>query len=70
MKAKDLRERTEESLQELEKSLRGDAFQAQFKNFTNRLNDTAQIKRNRRDIARIRTILTERANKSESKAEG
>ncbi|MFO0614397.1 MAG: 50S ribosomal protein L29 [Polyangiaceae bacterium] len=67
MKAKDLRDRTEESLQELEKSLRNDSFQAQFKNFTNRLNDTAQIKRNRRDIARIRTILTERANK---KAEG
>ena len=65
MKAKDLRDRTEESLGELEKSLRNDAFQAQFKNFTNRLNDTAQIKRNRRDIARIRTILTERANKGE-----
>jgi large subunit ribosomal protein L29 len=64
MKAKDLRERTDESLAELEKSLRSDAFQAQFKNFTNRLNDTAQIKRNRRDVARIRTILTERAKKA------
>lgn len=76
MKAKDLRDRTEESLTELEKSLRNDAFQAQFKNFTNRLNDTAQIKRNRRDIARIRTILTQRASaagsaaKGETKAEG
>jgi len=63
MKAKDLRERTDESLTELEKSLRNDVFQAHFKNFTNRLNDTAQIRRNRRDVARIRTILTQRANK-------
>ena len=64
MKAKDLRERTDEALTELEKSLRNDAFQAHFKNFTNRLNDTAQIRRNRRDVARIQTILTERAKKA------
>jgi len=68
MKAKDLRERTDEALTELEKSLRGDAFQAHFKNFTNRLNDTAQIRRNRRDVARIRTILTQRAKKAGEEA--
>jgi len=68
MKAKDLRDRTEESLTELEKSLRNDAFQAQFKNFTNRLNDTAQLRRNRRDVARILTIKTERAKKSEGES--
>ncbi len=68
MKSKDLRERTDESLEELEKSLRKDAFQAQFKNFTNRLNDTAQIRRTKRDIARVRTILSERAKKGEGEA--
>jgi large subunit ribosomal protein L29 len=68
MKAKDLRERTDESLTELEKSLRNDAFQAHFKNFTNRLNDTAQIRRNRRDIARIRTILSQRTKKAGEEA--
>jgi len=68
MKAKDLRERTDESLTELEKSLRKDAFQAHFKNFTNRLNDTAQIRRTKRDIARIRTILGERTKKGEGEA--
>ena len=41
MKAKDLRERTTEHLLELEKSLASDMFQHRFKNFTNRLNDTA-----------------------------
>ena len=60
MKAKDLRERTTEHLQELEKSLANDVFQARFKNFTNRLNDTAAIRKTRRDLARIKTILTQR----------
>jgi large subunit ribosomal protein L29 len=60
MKTKDLRERTTEHLEQMEKQLREDAFQARFKNFTNRLNDTASIQRSRRDIARIKTILAER----------
>lgn len=61
MKAKDLRERTDEHLTEMEKSLRGEVFQSRFKNFTNRLNDTAAIRRTRRDVARIKTILAQRA---------
>ena len=61
MKAKDLRERTTEHLKELEKQLPGEVFQARFKNFTNRLNDTASIRKTRRDLARIKTILTQRA---------
>jgi len=60
MKAKDLRERTTEHLKELEKQLNGEVFQARFKNFTNRLNDTATIRKTRRDLARIKTILTQR----------
>lgn len=61
MKAKELRERTDEHLRELEKSLAKDVFDARFKNFTNRLNDTALIRRARRDLARVKTILTQRA---------
>ncbi len=60
MKAKDLRERTEEHLRELEKSLAADVFQARFKNFTNRLNDTATIRKTRRDLARVKTELRNR----------
>ena len=62
MKSKELRDRTDEALQELEKSLQSEIFQARFKNYTNRLNDTASIKRQRRDLARVKTILTQRAN--------
>ena len=61
MKFKDLSERTLEHLQELEKSLAADVFQARFKNFTNRLNDTAAIRKTRRDLARVKTMLTQRA---------
>lgn len=61
MKAKDLRERTTEHLQELEKTLQRDAFDARFKNFTNRLNDTSTVRKARRDLARVKTILAQRA---------
>lgn len=64
MKAKELRERTDEHLRELEKSLAKEAFDARFKNFTNRLNDTALIRRTRRDLARVKTILTQRAREA------
>ena len=60
MKAKDLHERTTEHLRELEKSLANDVFQARFKNFTNRLNDTATIRKTRRDLARVKTVLAQR----------
>jgi large subunit ribosomal protein L29 len=64
VKAKDLRERTDEALNELHKSIEGDLFQARFKNYTNRLNDTASIRRLKRELARVKTILTERAPKA------
>jgi len=60
MKAKELIERTDEALRELEKSIQNDIFQAKFKNYTNRLNDTASVRRLRRDLARVKTILSQR----------
>ena len=60
MKAKDMREKSGADLVELEKSLAREAFQARFKNFTNRLDDTSSLRKSRRDIARVKTILAER----------
>lgn len=57
MKAKDLRERSNDDLKELEKSLAKDTFTARFKNFTNRLDDTSQINKTKRDLARVKTLL-------------
>ncbi len=61
MKAKDMREKSVEDLVELERSLVKEAFQARFKNFTARLDDTSSLRKARRDIARVKTLLTERA---------
>ena len=61
MKSKELRERTDEALHELEKQLAKQAFDDRFKNYTNRLNDTASIRRAKKDLARVKTILTQRA---------
>lgn len=61
MKAKDLRERSVEDLRELEKSLQKDTFTNRFKNFTNRLDDTSSINKTKRDLARVKTILAQKA---------
>jgi len=60
MKAADLREKSAEDLRELEKTLVRDVFQNRLKNFTNRLDDTSAIRKTRRDLARVKTLLRER----------
>lgn len=60
MDVSELRDCTDERLAELEKSLRRQVFDARIKNFTNQLDDTASIRRARRDLARVKTILSER----------
>jgi large subunit ribosomal protein L29 len=64
MKPADLREKSVEDLTELQKSLVSDVFQNRLKNFTNRLDDTSSIRKNRRDLARVVTILREKAGKT------
>lgn len=69
MKAKDLRERSVEDLRELEKSLQRDAFTNRFKNFTNRLDDTSLINKAKRDLARVKTILAQKAAQASTSSE-
>lgn len=59
MKAKDLREKSEADLLELDRVAREDLFRARMKNFTNRLDNTAAIRAGRRQVARIATLLSE-----------
>jgi large subunit ribosomal protein L29 len=68
MKAKDIREKSQGDMLELEKSLVRDAFQAKLKNFTNRLDDTSQIRKIRRDLARVKTLLGELHRKAQEPA--
>ena len=65
MKPSELREKTTEELQELEHSLARDLWKSRFENYTNQLDDTAKIRRLRREVARVKTLLTERSKKSE-----
>jgi large subunit ribosomal protein L29 len=60
MKASDLREKSVEDLRELQASLASTTFQNRLKNFTNRLDDTSQIGKTKRDLARVYTLLRER----------
>jgi large subunit ribosomal protein L29 len=59
MRAADLREKGADDLKELQKSLARDVFQNRLKNFTNRLDDTSSIRKTKRDLARVTTLLRE-----------
>ncbi len=60
MKAKDLRERTTEDLAELSAQLEKDLFSYRMKNHTGQLEDTSLLGKTRRDLARIKLILSQR----------
>jgi len=60
MKAKDLRERTTEDLAELSAQLERDLFSYRMKNHTGQLEDTSLLGKTRRDLARIKLILSQR----------
>ncbi len=65
MKVKEIRELNEEELNNLEGDLARKLWKARFDNHTNALDDTSEIKQIRRDIARVKTIITERASAAE-----
>ncbi|MDH5673631.1 MAG: 50S ribosomal protein L29 [Myxococcales bacterium] len=64
MKAKEMRERTRGELLEMERDLTRDLWKTRFQNFTNQLDDTARIRRLRRDISRVKTLLAQGAGQS------
>ena len=70
MKFKELREKSRDELVRMEGELTHDLWKTRLKNFTNQLDDTAKIGKLRRDIARVKTLLTElgRTGESEGKA--
>jgi large subunit ribosomal protein L29 len=63
MKAKDLRDKAQGELQSMETELTRELWKTRFSNFTNQLDDTAKLRRLRRDIARIKTVLAQMAQK-------
>lgn len=64
MKATDLRQKSEDELKTELLGLRKEAFNLRFQGATGQLENTARVNQVRRDIARIKTILTEKRKAS------
>jgi large subunit ribosomal protein L29 len=61
MKAADLRELTGEELQAKLKELEEEVFNLNFQVASQQLENTARLKDSRRDIARLKTVMREKA---------
>ena len=66
MKSGDLRARTEDELTEQAETLGKEIFNLRFQRASGQLENTARVRQVRRDIARIKTILGERARTAAS----
>ena len=61
MKAQDLRDKTPDQLREELASLKKEAFNLRFQEATGQLESTARMRTVKRDVARVNTILNEKA---------
>ena len=61
MKAQDLRDKTPDQLREELASLKKEAFNLRFQQATGQLESTARMRSVKRDVARVNTILNEKA---------
>ena len=59
MKAKELRDLTQEELRERAKELSQELFNLRFQKATGQLGNTAVIPKTKKDLARVKTILRE-----------
>lgn len=63
MKVSEVRELSTEELAQKERDLVRELWRARFDNHSNQLDDTSKISKLRKDIARVKTILSERQRK-------
>jgi large subunit ribosomal protein L29 len=64
MKAADIRAKTDDELKGELDQLTKEAFNLRFQRASGQLENTARVRQVRRDIARIKTIMGERARKA------
>jgi large subunit ribosomal protein L29 len=65
MKAEELREMTGEELTQKERELKRKLFNLRFQKAGGELDNSAELERTRRDIARVMTIAAEKAREAE-----
>ena len=70
LRARELRTHSDEELRTLEKSLGEELFKFRMQRYTNQLENTMQIRKVRRDRARVQTILSARARGLEARSQG
>jgi large subunit ribosomal protein L29 len=68
MKIKELREMSNDELIARRRELRKDAFNLRLQQQTGALEKPSVIRLNRREVARIETILTQRSRKTETES--
>ena len=61
MKAEEFRGKTPDELREQLVSLKKEAFNLRFQSATNQLENTARVRQVRREVARVSTILNQKA---------
>jgi large subunit ribosomal protein L29 len=61
MNATELRTKSDQELAELELQLRDELFRLRMKHFTGQLQQVSELKIRKRAVARIKTIINERA---------
>lgn len=60
MKAQELREKTPVELADYEKQLLDELFKLRMKHYSGQLQKNSELRRVRREIARVKTIMTEK----------
>ncbi|WP_208353962.1 50S ribosomal protein L29 [Pseudaestuariivita rosea] len=68
MNAQELRDKTPDQLREELANLKKESFNLRFQQATGQLENTARMKTVRRDAARVKTILNEKAAAAASEA--
>ena len=61
MKARELKELTAEELLKKEKDLKEELFNLRFQHSTGQLDNTARLKHVKKDVARLETLLRQKA---------
>ena len=61
MKALELKEKTPDQLKDQLVALKKEAFNLRFQRATNQLENTARMRQVRRDAARVKTVLNQKA---------
>jgi large subunit ribosomal protein L29 len=64
--AQELRERTDKELRSAERQIQNDLFKLRLERATNQLENVAQVKTAKRNLARVKTLITARAKGIES----